>query len=287
MKRKVKIVIKRWIEGGLAIFLILLLSQPTYIIYFDHSPEEYIKWIERLSSFYSNYPSLDDYYSSLEKDSSFYRLVLNQLKDKEKNYFLQMRPFISKIAKASQKTGVPTHSIASHIKRESQFDPWAVSNKGAYGLMGITIWAYQDIYRLRSRTKWVAEALEEYGDFSWEEVQFDPELNIVVGTAYYKFLLNQFKDTTLASLAYNWGMGNVYLMQERYGDKEGIFARLEDLASTRSEWVEPFEYPEHISNFKAVFQKVEERIKFAYATYKEIHLDSFASLESPEKNPSS
>lgn len=287
MEKNVKTVLKSLLQIGLALIFISLLSEPTYIIHFSDLGEEYMRWIEEMHFSYSNYPSLNVYYDSLENDSSFYRLVLNQLEGKEKTYFLQMRPFISKIAKASQKTGVSMYSIASHIKRESQFNPWAVSSKEAYGLMGITIWAYRDVHRLRGRRRWIDEAIEEYGDFSWEEAKFDPELNIMVGTIYYKFLLNEFKDTTLASLAYNWGVGNVYAMQARYGDKESIFARLEELAATRSAWVEPFEYPEHIANFKEVFRKVEDGIKLAYATYRESRLESFTLSKPFETSPSS
>ena len=119
--------------------------------------------------------------------------------------------------------------------------------------MGVTIWAYKDVVRLREKKNWISEALDEYGEFTWEKVKTDPELNIVVGAVYYKVLLDEFMDTTLASLAYNWGMGNVYLMQEKYGDKESILARLEELASLYPAWIEPAEYPGHISKLDNIF----------------------------------
>jgi len=259
----------------------------TSLSYLPQTPEEYLESIERLCSLYSYYTESGNYYVSLERDTFFYKLVLSQLEGREKVYFLQMRPFLSKIAKASQKTGIPIFSLASYIKRESQFNPWAVSNRGAYGLMGVTIWAYQDVMRLREQKKWIAEALEEYGDFSWEEVKVNPELNIIIGAIYYKFLLDEFKDTTLASLAYNWGIGNVSLMQEKYGNTKNILSRLEKLASLNPAWMEPAEYPGHISRFETVFQKVEERIKIVYATYRELNRENLASLRLTRKNSSS
>ncbi|RLE12035.1 hypothetical protein DRJ04_06935 [Candidatus Aerophobetes bacterium] len=278
--------VKFWIGAGLTLFFILYFSSSTYIFYFK-SPAGYPESIQYLSSFYIFHPELKDYYTALEKDTSFYRLVLSQLKGKERAYFLQMRPFLSEIAKASQKTGVPIFSIASHIKRESQFNPFAISPRGAYGLMGVTIWAYQDVMRLKDKKKWVAEALNEYGDFGWKEVKTNPELNIVVGAIYYKFLLDKFKDTTLASLAYNWGIGNVTLMQERYGNTENILARLNELASFNSAWVEPAKYPWYISNFEAVFQKVEKRIKMVYAPSHQLNWQNLASLNLPQEKSSS
>jgi len=288
MKKDLRHLTRYGVGTIILLSLLLGLSRPTYIIYLDEkNAVDYIKQIEKFYSFHMPHPKSDEYYSSLEKDTSFSKLVLSQLKGKEKTYFLQMRPFLSKMAKASQKTGIPMSLLASHIKRESQFNPRAVSNKGAYGLMGVTVWAYRDVVRLSSRKKWIADALGEYKNLTWERVKTDPELNIIVGAIYYKFLLDEFKDTTLASLAYNWGMGNVYLMQEKYGDKETILSRLEELASTYPAWIEPAEYPEHIYNFKVVFERVQERIKLAYATYKELNWGNLTLLQIPEENPSS
>lgn len=266
--------------------IIFFLVAPINFISIQNSGE-YQENLEYLRYPYSYCRGPEDYYACLEKNTFLYQLVLNQLEEKERKYFLQMRPFLSEIAKASQKTGIPIFSLASYIKRESQFNPRAISNKGAYGLMGVTIWAYQDVMRLRSRKKWIEEALEEYEDFSWEEVKFKPELNIIVGAIYYKFLLDKFKDTTLASLAYNWGIGNVSLMQEKYGDVENIFTRLEELAALDSAWVEPAEYPGHISCLETVFQKVEEKIKMVYATCEKLNRENLAFLSSTQENSSS
>lgn len=287
MEKNFKRLVKAGIYSGLALFFLFLFSHPVYITHFNQDSKRDMKYIEQLYFSYTGYTDLNEYYSSLEKNTSSYKLVLSQLEGKEKTYFLQMRPFISEIAKASQKTGIPMASLASHIKRESQFNPGAVSSRGAYGLMGVTAWAYRDVVRLRSKKEWIAEALAKYGDLSWEKTKDDPGLNIMVGAIYYKFLLNEFKDATLASLAYNWGMGNVYLMQEKYGDKESILTRLEKLASIYPAWVEPSEYPEHISNLESIFKKVEREIKVAYANYRELSWKNFTLLRQSERNSSS
>ncbi len=286
LKRETRKLLVICIKAGLGFLIIIMLSPPVNIISFK-TPEEYLKGVEKLCSYYSQRMDFEDYYLSLEKDPFLFRLVLSQLKDKERFYFLQMRPFLKEIAKASQKTGIPIFSLASHIKRESQFNPWAVSSQGAYGLMGVTVWAYKDVLRLREKKKWVAEALEEYGDFSWEEVKTDPELNIVVGAIYYRFLLDEFKDTTLASLAYNWGIGNVTIMQEKYGDVKNILARLKELASLNKAWMEPARYPVHISRFETVFQRVDEKIKATYFAFQEVAQERLISLEENQAGSSS
>ncbi len=267
---------------SLVIFISLWLSQPVNIK-FNQINKDLL-----LNSFIYKNESLINYYKYLEKDTLSYKLLIERLKGEEKIYFLQMRPFISEIVKASQKTGIPIASLASCIKRESQFDPHAVSDKGAYGLMGVTIWAYQDVMRLRHQEKWINEALREYGNFSWEDVKNNPELNIIVGAVYYKFLLNKLKDPTLAFLAYNWGIGNVRIMQEKYGDTKNILNRLKELASWNSAWIEPAEYTKYISRFETVFQKIEKKIEMTYTAERRLWENlAFSAFLPVEDNGSS
>lgn len=83
--------------------------------------------------------------------------------------------------------------IKAIIMAESSYNPWAISKKGAIGLM-----------QIMPRT---AESLGV-------ENIFDPEHNINAGVKYYKQLLAKFKgDVELALAAYNAGAGNVLKYQ--------------------------------------------------------------------------
>jgi soluble lytic murein transglycosylase len=80
--------------------------------------------------------------------------------------------------------------VAAIINAESGFDPNAVSNKGAVGLMQI----------LPTTATYI---IRENVDL------FDYKINIEVGTKYLKYLFDKFKDNTTMLIAYNAGEGNV------------------------------------------------------------------------------
>lgn len=93
------------------------------------------------------------------------------------------------IAEAGERYEVETALIKAIIKAESQFDPRAVSHRGARGLM-----------QLMPRT---ARALGV-------EDSFNPEHNIHGGTRYFSELLNKFDgEIRLALAAYNAGSRKV------------------------------------------------------------------------------
>jgi soluble lytic murein transglycosylase-like protein len=82
--------------------------------------------------------------------------------------------------------------VDSVIQVESNYDPFAVSPKGAQGLMQL-----------------MPETAKRFG----VKDIFDPKQNIEGGVRYLKFLQETFKDERLALAAYNAGEGAV----ERYG----------------------------------------------------------------------
>jgi soluble lytic murein transglycosylase-like protein len=85
---------------------------------------------------------------------------------------------------AGGKYGVPETLLTAILQVESDFNPFAVSPKGAMGVMQI-----------------MPETGRELGltDF------FDPEANIDAGTRYLASLLRMFSRTDLALAAYNAG----------------------------------------------------------------------------------
>jgi soluble lytic murein transglycosylase-like protein len=89
------------------------------------------------------------------------------------------------ISEAARRYGVPFSLIKAIIKAESDFDPYAVSRKGARGLMQIMPETARDVV---------------VGDV------FDPRENILGGVRYLTELLSQFRgNVPLALAAYNAG----------------------------------------------------------------------------------
>ena len=107
---------------------------------------------------------------------------------------LKSAQYDASINEHSRNMGVSADLVRAVIQVESAFNPTAVSNKGAMGLMQLM----------------PATALE-LGVMN----PFEPHENIRGGVAYLKRLLNRYNQKVeLALAAYNAGMGNV----EKYGD---------------------------------------------------------------------
>ena len=88
--------------------------------------------------------------------------------------------------------------LAALIKTESNFEPRAESRKGAKGLMQIT----------PSTGEWIAKTIG-VNNFN-EDMLFDPETNIMLGSWYIEHLTNYYKGSfELVFAAYNGGRGNV------------------------------------------------------------------------------
>ena len=89
----------------------------------------------------------------------------------------------------SKKNGVPAPLVKSVIKAESDYNPEAVSSKGALGLM---------------------QLMPETAMGLGVENPFNPEDNIRGGVSHLKSLLDNYRgDYKLALAAYNAGQGNV------------------------------------------------------------------------------
>jgi len=89
------------------------------------------------------------------------------------------------IARAARHYRVDPHLVKAMVKVESGFDPYAVSSKGAKGLMQL-----------------MPATIREMGIAD----PFDPEENVMGGTRYLKKNLDRFKgDVELSLAAYNAG----------------------------------------------------------------------------------
>jgi soluble lytic murein transglycosylase len=93
--------------------------------------------------------------------------------------------------------------ILALIFTESEFYNWAVSHKGAKGLMQIM--------------PYVAKSLARDLGIEWsgDRTLFNPYLNIRIGIYYLSQLMNDFKDIGTALTAYNYGPTYVRGLMER------------------------------------------------------------------------
>jgi soluble lytic murein transglycosylase-like protein len=102
-------------------------------------------------------------------------------------------PYEESISEHARRQGVAVDLVRAVIQVESAFNPVALSNKGAMGLMQL-----------------MPATAQELG----VQNPFDPDQNIRGGVTYLKQLLNRYdQKVELALAAYNAGIGNV----EKYG----------------------------------------------------------------------
>lgn len=103
------------------------------------------------------------------------------------------------VEKYCKEYGIRESMVMAVINCESGFDPEAVSEKGATGLMQLTEPTFLHIQKMLG---------EEDVEYSVDAK--DPETNIKYGTRYLKYLSEQFDSDSVAVLAaYNAGLNNV------------------------------------------------------------------------------
>lgn len=102
-------------------------------------------------------------------------------------------------------------SLAHGISRqESSFDPYALSHAGARGMMQLMTGT------AREQAGKMGVGFDSYRLIS------DPNYNVMIGSAYFQRLLNNWNGSVpLAVAAYNAGSGNVRKWVDRYGDPRG------------------------------------------------------------------
>ncbi len=145
---------------------------------------------------FSSVGGLADIYKYIDSEGVLHFTNVLTKNDSEMNFFVHARTgrnnrfyttsrFDSIIRKASSKYGVDFSLVKAVIKVESDFNPRAVSSKGASGLMQIMPFNFQNFY--------VSDP-------------FDPVDNIMGGTYYLGQLIRKYKNKVpLALAAYNAG----------------------------------------------------------------------------------
>jgi soluble lytic murein transglycosylase len=107
----------------------------------------------------------------------------------------------------SNKFGVDAMLVRSVIKKESNLNPEAVSNKGAVGLM-----------QIMPKTAREIAAQLNISDYSSDKLK-DPKINIMFGAYYLRNLLDYYNNNLILTLAaYNAGIGNVDIWRREIPD---------------------------------------------------------------------
>jgi soluble lytic murein transglycosylase-like protein len=101
------------------------------------------------------------------------------------------RPYHDMVVNASLRHGVPASLIHAVIEKESGYNPAVTSRRRARGLMQVT-----------------PETARYFGIGDSRRL-YDPQTNINTGTAYLKYLLENYDTVDEALAAYNAGPGNV------------------------------------------------------------------------------
>lgn len=108
------------------------------------------------------------------------------------------RPYQELVGAYAQKYQLPESLVFGVMYAESKFDPNALSNRGAKGLMQV----------MDETGEWAAGKIGMVG-FT-KEMLYDPQVNIHIGCWYLRQLTNQFEEPLETILAaYNAGNGNV------------------------------------------------------------------------------
>ena len=121
------------------------------------------------------------------------RLGLDRaLGDRRRLWGDDQRRVLAAIVREARRNGLDPVMVAAVIEIESHFDPFAVSQAGAYGLMQLMPPTAQELFAGNGRLQ--------------TSYLFNPVLNIELGTAYMAQLLRRFDgDAQRALIAYNAG----------------------------------------------------------------------------------
>ena len=120
------------------------------------------------------------------------------------------KPYWPDLKKFSSQNALDPYLVASLIRQESEFNPGAVSRANALGLMQLLPKVGSSVARQ-----------EKLRNFSSSQL-FTPEINLQLGTRYFREMVDKFGTFEYALAAYNAGSNRVddWLGQGKYRDPE-------------------------------------------------------------------
>ncbi len=192
--------IQKRFPGGYIFPLFVMISSLNMCILFQEGHAEIYKFVKNGVVHYSNQPPTNTVYNTLtfshstpsSKSSGVKRRVVTR---SASNSTTQSQHYHDIINTAAKTYRVPPDLIRAIIQVESNYNPDAVSPKGAEGLMQL-----------------MPATAKRFGVSD----SFDPEENITGGVKYLRFLLNEFgeKNLNLVLAGYNAGENAV----KKYGN---------------------------------------------------------------------
>lgn len=146
---------------------------------------------------------------------------------------LHRRPFETQ----SERLGLPLQLMLALARQESAFRAEALSPAGARGLMQLMPATANEVARAHGIPYRTVNQL------------YDPELNIALGTSYYRDMLDRFQDNRiLATAAYNAGPGRVRGWLTASGGRLPFDAWIEAIP-----FVETRNYVQNVLAFSAIY----------------------------------
>ena len=120
------------------------------------------------------------------------------------------KPYWPDLKRFSSQNALDPYLVASLIRQESEFNPNAVSRANALGLM-----------QLLPKVGSAVAKQEKLGHFSSDQL-FTPEINLQLGTRYFREMVDKFGAFEYALAAYNAGTNRVddWLGQGKYRDPQ-------------------------------------------------------------------
>ena len=117
------------------------------------------------------------------------------------------RVFREQVERYSREYNVDKHLVYAVVKAESSFDPNAVSDVGARGLMQL----------MPDAVDWVSFRRGDEIPVDYNDIH-DPDVNISTGTYLLKLLCDEYEDIPTAVAAYHAGRGtvNAWLENKEY-----------------------------------------------------------------------
>lgn len=146
------------------------------------------------------------------------------------------------IKKAAHEFNIPQEMIFAIIKTESGFNPDAMSNAGAIGLMQVTAETFHWL-KTSSNTREILQKLKI------DENLYNPYTNIICGTCFLWILNKKFDNETNVLAAYNAGIYTVskWLNNKKFS-KDGKNLNFVPYYETRN-------YIQKVLNAKKIYEK--------------------------------
>lgn len=143
------------------------------------------------------------------------------------------------VERCAQEYGLEPSFLYAVIHTESRFDPNALSEAGAMGLMQITKDAFE----------WAQMRMGEKQALALETL-YRPEVNIRYGSYIYSLLIGEFGSVDTAVCAYHAGRSNVrHWLQNTDYSSDGI--HIEHIPYSNTRW-----YVQRIAKTRAIYQRL-------------------------------